>query len=420
MIINQRLLNILDSFVVILGLVSLNASALAEYDQFPALDTTAGRGWQIAFGYISVVILIAILLAQKGLFRDLISAWRNNPWLLLFLGLSAASILWSVYPVATLYETILLICSTCIASYFAIRYRHRGMIHVLTWFAAACTALSLLIVFFTPLGIMHGPGHADSWRGLFWHRNHTGSLMAFFAMIFLARVLMDKSMTMPAKAVLVVFYLLAAWHVFGSRSATGKIIFVLLNFSTVIAWAWINWRTKIKVRHYWTLAAAFTIVMIALAVNLPFFFGLFGRSVTMTGRTMMWPDLFNNFYLTRPILGHGFGAIWMQESFRATMQARWDWNYQPYFADNGYLDLLLNLGAAGLASFIVVFVQTTVRTFRKVLASGSWTYLFALLTLLYVFLANLSYSFLFEVDYFVWWLLVIVVFLVSMPAANQA
>ncbi len=409
----KSFLNIFEIFVLIVWLICLNASALIEYDQFPALDAISSRGWQIAMMNLGLIFLVVVLVRLNHLYNDLFASWSNNRWLVVFLVLSFASLAWSVYLKATVYELILLVSSTFCASYFAVRFRLAGVISILTWFAAVCTLASLFIVFFTPNGIMHGSGHLDSWRGLFWHRNHAGSLMAFFNMIFLARLFMDKRLNGQEKFVHVIFYILTAIHVFGSRSATGKILFFTLNLASLLAFLWVEWRSRIKPWHYYGLAIILLGATCFIVANVEVLLGLLGRSTTLTGRTMMWPDLFHNSYMSRPLLGHGFGTIWMQESFRNTVQSRWAWGYQPYFSDNGYLDLLLNLGAAGLVVFLFGMIQVAVHVIQRLGAGGSWMYLFALITLFYVFMANLAYSFLFEVDYFVWSLLVLMAFLAS-------
>jgi O-antigen ligase len=253
-----------------------------------------------------------------------------------------------------------------------------------------------------------------SWHGLFWHRNHTGSLMAFFNMVFLFRVLFDGRKK-SNRIVFTFFYLLTAVHVFGSRSAAGILIFFFLNFISLIAWCWHNFRDRIKLKHYCLFAFIFISGFIVFVSNLGFFFGLLGRSANMTGRIPLWKDLFLNFYLTKPFLGHGYGTLWMQESFRVLMQNRHGWPYQVYFADNGFLDILLNLGAVGLALFLMILFVAAYKTIQKMVKTHSWKYVFTFAILIYVVIGNLAYSFLLEVDHFVWACLLIVAFLVNFP-----
>ena len=131
----------------------------------------------------------------------------------------------------------------------------------------------------------------------------------------------------------------------------------------------------------------------------------------MTGRVPLWQDLFSTFYLQKPILGYGYGALWMQKSFRILMQIRHQWSIQVYFADNGFFDILLNMGLVGLLAVPEHLSSRLVcGAFKQAITYKSWIYFFPFLTFLYIFIGNLTYSFLLEVDQFVWMLLVIMVF----------
>jgi exopolysaccharide production protein ExoQ len=411
--------------IVILWLACLNASAIKEFDQFPRLDTLTGRGWQIALSYVGVALSVLIVLQEKKLQPEIIKAWLNNIWLLIFLAFSVTSLFWSVERTATFYEIILLVCSTFIASYIALRFNSEGVIDILTWFAAISTLMSLAIVFFVPeIGTMLRPGHAGSWRGLFWHRNHTGSMMAFFNMVFLLRfltdpILGDKNLDRRKRFIFGIFYILTAIHVFGSQSATGKIIFFSLNLLSFVVLVWMKWRSKIKAWHYYAAFAAFAGLVYLVAANLEIVFQLLNRDPSMTGRTSMWPDLLYNTYLARPLLGHGFATIWTQESFRILIQHRWGWGYQPYFADNGYIDILLNLGAVGLAIFLYGAILVVKRFVILLNKHNSREAIFLLMILVYAFIANVAYSFLFEVDYFVWSLIVLAAFISVKPSETN-
>ena len=101
------------------------------------------------------------------------------------------------------------------------------------------------------------------------------------------------------------------------------------------------------------------------------------------------------------------------------MQIYHQWPYQVYFADNGFFDILLNTGIAGLILFLAVYIPSGIRSLRQAITSRSWMYFFPLVTFLYIFIGNLTYSFLLEVDQLVWMLLVIMVFVTTSPKSNS-
>ena len=407
------LIHSFDILILLLIFFFLNLSAF-PVEQFPDVTLFDGQGWQAVPGIVLTTVLVLISLFVSVSVRSYLSVWSRNYWLIFFLLFSLLSLLWTVYLDATLYELVFLFFSVLVASYIAIYYRLSGFIDVVTWIAGLCVLLSLSIIAFTDFGVMLNKPFVGSWHGMFWHRNHVGSLMAFFNMIFLARLLLDDKASIKIRIVFAFFYFLSAVHVFGSRSAAGILIYIFLNMTVVVFYIWLRWHSWFKVWHYGLFISLIALGFILFVSNLGFFFGLLGRTANMTGRTPLWNDLFFNFYLQKPVLGYGFGALWMQEDFRHLMQARHNWTYPVYFADNGFFDILLNLGAVGLFLFLGMFVSTLISASKRARDTHSWRYCFLILVLFYVIIGNMAYSFLLEVDYFVWALLIVVVFLSQM------
>jgi exopolysaccharide production protein ExoQ len=410
----------LEVIVIFFIFVLVNINSFALFRQFPEVDNYSAHEGDYILIAIVAVILIIFLLWRRQLLVTYLTAWKSNKFLILFLAYAFASLLWTVYFPATAYKLFWLFFSTLAGSYIAIRYEIRGTINLLTWFGGICSILSLLIVLYLPfVGIMQSQPFVGSWVGIFWHRNHTGNIFAFFSMIFLLRFLADESAARIQKIIFALFYLLAAVLVFGSRSATGVIVFLFLHFVVALMMIWLRFHERIKPWHYYVSAGLMLAGFFIFITNTAFFFGLLGRSASLTGRVPLWQDLFSNFYLQKPILGYGYGALWMQKSFRILMQIRQDWPYQVFFGDNGFFDILLNMGLAGLLLFMTVYVPLGLRSLKRAVALKSWIYFFPFLTFLYILIGNLTYSFLLEVDQFVWMLLVIMVFLITAPNRNK-
>jgi O-antigen ligase len=401
-----------DVLILVCTFIFVNISAFLG-GQFPDVSLFDGEGWWWVPGSGVVVILMVVNLFVRKELKTFAHVWSRNYWLILFLFYSLASLLWTVYFSATIYELTLLFFSSFAAAYFAIRYRLSGSINLMTGIAMFCVVASFYIVFFTRGGVMQNVPFVGSWNGLFWHRNHTGSLMAFFSTIFLLRLIMDNGLFLLGKVVCSIFYVLSVVHVFGSRSAAGILVYMLLNMVVLLFYFWLRFREKLTMKHYYAFALAVMIGFIVFLSNTDFFFGLLGRNSSLTGRIPLWKDLFSNFYLAKPIFGYGYGALWMQESFRVLMQSRHNWPYPVYFADNGFFDILLNLGLVGFVLFLAMYLKAVFRNVRLIVNNQAWRPIILILILLYVFVGNLAYSFLLEVDHFVWMWLVVVVFLLQ-------
>jgi O-antigen ligase len=259
----------------------------------------------------------------------------------------------------------------------------------------------------TPLGIMRNEPFVGSWVGLFWHRNHTGSIFSFFSTLFLMRFLWDIESGTLSRSLFVLFYLLSVLFVVMSRSAAGIIVFLYLHLLIFIVSIWLKFNDRIKKWQYYIVAAVLLLGALIFIFNTEYFFGLLGRSSTMTGRVPLWQDLWSTVFAEKPVLGYGYGALWMQESFRHLMQSRHNWKYEVFFADNGFFDVLLNLGLVGFMLFMGFYLDLGVESLKNLIKEKSWLLAIPLLALNYVFIGNLAYSFILEVDQFVWVLLII-------------
>ena len=416
----RLLLSTLEIMVIFFSFALVNINSFIRFRQFPEVDNYSDNEWGYIFVAILAVILIVFSLSRNQLFVAYLTAWKNNKSLMVFIGYALISVLWTVYFPATLYKLNFLFFSSIAGSYLAVRYKMRGVINILTWVAAICSLLSIMIVIYFPLvGVMQNQLFLGSWTGIFWHRNHAGNIFAYFNMIFLLRFLLDEGSSKRQKITFALFYILSAIIVFGSRSATGILVFLFLHFVVGLTVVWLKFHERIKPWHYQTSAGLLLAGFLFFITNTRFFFGMLGRSADMTGRVPLWRDLFQNFYLRNPILGYGYGALWMQKSFRILMQIRHNWGNQVYFADNGFFDILLNTGLLGFLLFMAVYVPLGIRSFKAAVNTKSWIWFLPVLTFLYIFIGNLTYSFMLEVDQFVWMLLVIMVFLTTSPKSSS-
>jgi O-antigen ligase len=136
----------------------------------------------------------------------------------------------------------------------------------------------------------------------------------------------------------------------------------------------------------WALLA-FVILLIGFGVATPFLGGsnlanftpLFGRDETLTDRTSIWAALMPD-VRSEPLFGHGFQSFWT--SVRREMY------FGMPHAHNGYLDIMLETGAVGLALH-TIWLLSCVGKLHRALAQdydrASLALSFLLVTLVYNF-----------------------------------
>src|SRR5688572_7652059 len=237
----SSLFRALETIVIFLAFVLVNVNSFIRFRQFPEVDNYSDHEGDFMIAALLVVILIVLLLWKNRLLETYLLAWKNNKILIPFLIYALLSVFWTIYFPATLYKLFFLFFSTIAGAYIAVRYKTDGVLYVLTWVGAIFSILSILLVLYFPfIGVMQNEPFVGAWTGIFWHRNHTGNIFAFFNMIFLLRLLFDNKQTALNKLIIAILYLLSALMVFGSRSATGIIVFLFLHFVSLLVAVWLR------------------------------------------------------------------------------------------------------------------------------------------------------------------------------------
>jgi exopolysaccharide production protein ExoQ len=409
----MKLLNrVIDILAVSLILLLANSRALRFHSLFPATGTIGGTAWREIAVWIVIASLVGLLMQQHSLFKTYLAAWKKNWLLLLFIGLAFLSLAWSVSTAASLYRALVLLFSTLLGAYIGLRYDLRGMLNILFWFGATvvilCYAIALL---FSGFGTMLNDPYYGAWNGIFWHRNHMGSIVALLNGIFLIRMIQGIRERRNTAFLDGTFYLFSLLLVYLSRSATGYIIVLGLNFLIALAVGWLTVRARLRPLHYYVSAGVLVVGAILALANINFIFGLFNRSASITGRVPMWNYLIKNIISQHPWLGYGFCALWTMESFRLQVQHAVGWPFPVMSGDNGFMDILLHLGAVGLIVIMVILGYMCFRTgkygFHHLTIEG----FFPLIVIIYALVANISFSLFLETESFVWLLMVVALFL---------
>ncbi len=370
--------------------------------------------------WFGIFLLAVWALKRDGALADHLLHWRRNWLLALFIAMAFLSLLWSVSPAATLYRSSALLFSSLIGAYLGTRYSARGFLEILYRFGTLLLIFCfVLAVFFPMVGAMMWEPYNGAWRGIFWHKNQFGPMAAFFGMVFLFLALENHGRKDGNPLPYLVFYLFSLVNVFFSKSVAGYIVAILTTFAVILAFGWLRLRSRLRPIHYYSALGMGMFTAVLLAINLDFVFGIFNRDTSLTGRLPLWDYLLREVILERPWQGYGFGAFWSLASNRIQVQSVLGWLFPVAIGDNGFLDILLNLGLAGLLLFLAIYIPLGIRGFRQGVTAKTWAGFLPFLTFLYIFIGNLTYSFLLEVDQFVWMLLVVMVFATTLPKSSK-
>jgi exopolysaccharide production protein ExoQ len=339
--------------------------------------------------------------------------------LVLFCVIGLLSALWSITPLVSLYKWSVLALATLVGSYLGFRFQDRGFSEVVFWYAAVVVMLSALTALAVPLaGRMLFPPYDGAWRGIFWHKNHLGTLAALLSVLLLYRIAEDGRQRRRMVLVDGLVYASCVALVLLSRSATGLLVMVAGAMMAALAGIWQRVRGMLHRKHYVLGFALAAVALILIATQAPRFLALLGKDATLTGRIPMWQLVLRDFVSQRLLLGHGLGAFWNLEANRLAVQRAAGWGSPVAIGDNGWLDVLLGLGVLGLAVFVVLLARMLWRSIKRAQLGRSFLETQPLVFLLTALLANVAFSLFFETESAVWLILVALQFLPAPRAAR--
>jgi len=406
----------MEIVAIILILLLSNVRAMRILPLYPATATLGGHAWLEVLVWLLTAGLGLWLLVQRGLFNEYSTSWRKNWPMIPFLGIAFFSLGWSVSPSATLYRALVLLFSSLLGAYIGIRYSCLELLDILFWFGALVVIFSFALgLIFPGFGIMESYPYVGSWNGVFFHRNFTGSILALLTSVFLIRILLELPRRDGMAILDSVFYLLSMLLVFLSHSATGYILAILLNLLILLIWTWLKVQDRLRPFHYLLIAGAFVLVGILISLKFNSVLGLFNRDSSLTGRVPLWTYLLTHVVNQRPWFGYGFGAFWTLNSYRLQLHAVMGWPYPVIIGDNGFMDILLYIGIVGLTIFLANVILMIVRSIRFAFHRRTLECFFPLVILFYAVVANITYSLFFELETFVWILMVASLFLATRP-----
>jgi exopolysaccharide production protein ExoQ len=409
-----------DASIVFVAFVLANLRALVTYRRYPDPSVLVGHAWiEIALWFVTA-LAVASIVRRDGLVAEYVSLWRRN-WLLgLFVLLVLASALWSIAPLVTLFRALELLLATLIASYIGMRYGPDKMLRSLAWFGVVVLVASIGVVLALPSIAQRYAGRSYlAWRGVFWNKNHLGSIVALINIVYCCRAISAFGHRDKALWRYGFLYGLSLAVLYFAHSVTGYVVAVGLHVFVLSVWLWIRAAPRLSARYYYAAVGVAVAALIATASNLGLVFAVLDRSSNLSGRVDLWDFLVRDVIPRRLWWGHGFGAIWFVESFRVAAQHRVGWETQVVIADNGFLDLLLHVGIVGLSILLGVLIIASIRSLRFALAHKTLTDSFPLLLIVYAWIANIAFSLLAEREVFVWFLIVVVLFMTT-PGSSAA
>lgn len=327
---------------------------------------------------LTKVVLLFGIAVYVVLYRDAIlrTSWGIKLVLISVL-LAPASVLWSQFPLLSLRGTAVLFSTTAFGLYLGCRYPLARQIQILAVSFLIVIALSFAAVFFFPqIGIGHGATAGD-WRGIFPEKNNLGNAMVLGALVF--------AFWRPVR------YRRLRWIAIIASLA----LVVLSNSATALVVLLCVWGGLCLVKALRTVPGLWFVGGIGLALCISIIvcgyitaqslLHILHRKPDLTGRTELWTAALGSIE-RHPWLGYGFSAFW--EGYRG--QSKYvveSLGWIPWYAHDGYLDIVLQLGLVGLSAWAIGYLTVWRQALRRMRIVGdllsSWTVAFLIFVTLY-------------------------------------
>lgn len=294
------------------------------------------------------LILLLLLRRPRLLLRQLLTL----PCAALLGLLAVASTAWSLAPLLTLRRALPFALTGLFGLWFATRFPPERQRAILRGTFLALALGTLVVVAVAPaIGLDHSPGHAADWQGLFTQKNACGRIMVLATAV----LLFGERLTAIRAASLVLFLFVLIMS--GSRGAW------LVELALLLLWFALSLGRRVSARARTALAVAAPLLVAAAAAAAFWlyrhFAGVFGRDLTLSGRTAIWTQVVH-YVALRPLAGYGYDAFW--RGFTGpSLEIDAAVHFVVEHAHNGFLEILLELGVLGLALFLLSWTRAFLR-----------------------------------------------------------
>jgi exopolysaccharide production protein ExoQ len=304
----------------------------------------------------------------------------RDPFPVILVSIATLSFLWSANPSATLIELRPLFRAMFLGAYMAARYSSKDQMKIFAWAIGAIAILSI------PSAIQ---GNIE-WGNILYFKNLFSCLMGLGTLLFMLISISDKRNRLISIIMLVIsfsFLILSQGKTSLSALLISLCIFPLYQL--------VKQNYKIRVAIFLAILMIAGSSIILIFNNIEFIVvDTLGKNLEFNGRVPIWTLMFDKIW-EHPILGYGYVGFWSSENALYVVDNSWASSDREvrFNAHSGYIDLLLQLGFAGLFMYILHIFTILKRVIHLFILDRSIEYLWMLLYLVFVLLVNFSDSF---------------------------
>jgi len=329
--------------------------------------------------WLSLLVFGLIVIAWRSGLAWVVLRWIN-PFLLAFVILAACSVAWSIDPLVTMRRTLRLMTVLVDAVAFVlIGWHARRFQNVMRPIVTLLLIGSLVFGLLVPALAIHQEQSYEligAWRGLTNHKNSLGALscigVILWAHAWLARearlvsvlggvavslacLVLSRSTTSLVTAVFVVIFLLLFLR--APRNLHRYMPYLVGLFATMLL----------------IYSLAILRLVPGLDALLQPIVAVTGKDLSFTGRSEIW-EIISEHVRLHPYFGTGYGAYWVPMLGSPSVEFVLRMHFYPGSAHNGYMEVVNDLGVAGLVcliGYLVIYLLQSLVLVRLDRAQGA-------------------------------------------------
>jgi O-antigen ligase len=334
---------------------------------------------------LSALVIYAIafmlLMRRPSAMMDTI---KDDPLLIAMFALPVISVIWSVDHGTSARRVVALVMTGIYCVYLARRLSPEEFLRRLLLALFIGGVFSLIYTALDPAqAIEHSTINSGSWKGVYGHKAILGRIAAVAVTVSVyvrPRHVWEGPMRWATIAIFVFLAIKSQSRASWLMMAGGVgFMFLMLILR--------NKRLSSGIKLTITLALGL-MVLAVVGVLFDQILAAFGRDDTFSGRTTLWNGAIAVAKASHPILGAGYRAFWTETGAAGVRDYIQGWARLPGHGHNGYLDVWLELGWAGVALFVVFLLTMMWRLARRVLREPGEPAWAAFAIFLFVFILN--------------------------------
>jgi exopolysaccharide production protein ExoQ len=308
-----------------------------------ASDTVLGQLFQ------AVTWAFALMLMAPYT-RRILDACLNMKAMICLPILAIASAVWSQDPLGSLRRGVFLLLGTFFAVYLMRRFTVENLAQIVVVTGVIAGTLGILVSVALP---QYGRDtfNGDAWQGIFRSKNGCAQIMLFFLSAAICFRFRTRFMEMLRRSL----YPISALLIVMSRAKTAW----LLAPGLLLLAAFLARLSRFERRNAMLLLTAFLVLLVASSAAMPYLMpivlGVLDKDPEMSGRLPLWLASIAS-AVKQPWLGYGYAAFWAGmhgESLNVFLST----HFEIYQAQNGLLEMWLELGLVGVALVSLTLVQ---------------------------------------------------------------